>query len=165
MFNFLGKKKKDDGFYAQLDENGNNPAAKTKSKSVAVAEKTPASVVSEPEKQPPQEIAEQQAPTAEPQAPTAEPQAPIAEKKSSKKKSSKKKSTKKAKTTKTQTAPAAAEQPQGPPAKIREPIPSNPEIPNFSTNYLIAPRKSRRRPGPSLKGFKEMASQVKIPRR
>ena len=40
MFNFLGKKKKDDGFYAQLDENGNNPAAKTKSKSVAVAEKT-----------------------------------------------------------------------------------------------------------------------------
>ena len=150
MFNLFGKKKKDDGFYVQLDENGNNPAAKAETKPVAVAEK-PAAPVPEPEKQPTKE--------------TAEPQAQAAEKKASKKKSTKKKSAKKGKTPQTKAAPAVAAQSQRPPAKIREPIPSNPEVPNFATDYLMTPSQSRRRPGPSLKGFKEMASQVKVPRR
>ena len=147
MFNLFGKKKADKGFYLQLDENGNNPAAQaeskpvadqTESKPVAVKEKATAPVAPS-EKQP--------------------------KEKSSQKKSVKKKSVKTKQAVKTNTVSSVAAQPQQPPAKIREPIPSDPDIKNFSTDYLVVPSKGRRRPGPSLKGFKEMASQVKVPRR
>ncbi|MBU6229692.1 MAG: hypothetical protein KGQ93_08360 [Cyanobacteria bacterium REEB459] len=42
--------------------------------------------------------------------------------------------------------------------------PATPAIANFATTYLMAPgavRPSRRRPGPSLSGFLDMAKQVK----
>ena len=41
---------------------------------------------------------------------------------------------------------------------------SEPLAVNFATDYLVVQTTSRRLPGPSLKPFKEMASQIKTPR-
>ena len=41
---------------------------------------------------------------------------------------------------------------------------SEPEVVNFATDYLVVQTMSRRLPGPSLKPFKEMASQMKTPK-
>lgn len=38
-----------------------------------------------------------------------------------------------------------------------------PQEVEFATKYLITPSMSRRRPGPSLNGFKDMARKVKLP--
>lgn len=57
--------------------------------------------------------------------------------------------------------PAVAEAPA--PAK---PAPVKPAVPvgNFATDYLVTPNaSSRRRPGPSLSPFRDLARQVKVP--
>jgi len=38
-----------------------------------------------------------------------------------------------------------------------------PQEVEFATKYLITPSLSRRRPGPSLNGFKDMARKAKLP--
>lgn len=38
-----------------------------------------------------------------------------------------------------------------------------PQEVEFATKYLITPSMSRRRPGPSLNGFKDMARKAKLP--
>jgi hypothetical protein len=70
-------------------------------------------------------------------------------------------------------APAQATKTEAPaaeakPAPAPKPVPVQPKpepIGSFATNYLNAPSssKGRRRPGPSLSPFKEMAKQVKVP--
>lgn len=80
-------------------------------------------------------------------------------------KSTKKTSVKKAKAAKTAepksqptVATATPSRPTISPAKVE------PKEVNFATQYLIANPPSRRRPGPSLNPFKEMARQAKVPR-
>lgn len=73
-------------------------------------------------------------------------------------KSAKKTSIKKsARAPKSKTAPAAA------PAATVASKPPEPQEVEFATKYLIVPTMSRRRPGPSLNAFKDMARQVKVP--
>ncbi|MEM6519320.1 MAG: hypothetical protein AAF722_08310 [Cyanobacteria bacterium P01_C01_bin.70] len=55
-------------------------------------------------------------------------------------------------------APQLAPTQQGGPVAVKMP-----EIPNFATDYLVNPKVNfspRRRPGPSLSSFKDMAKQV-----
>jgi hypothetical protein len=76
--------------------------------------------------------------------------APVAEKKA------KKTSVKKEK--KAKEAPVSAPAPvAAAPAKVE------PTEVEFATKYLITPSMSRRRPGPSLNGFKDMARKAKVP--
>lgn len=77
-------------------------------------------------------------------------------------KNSKKTSVKKAakkEVAKSATAPVTPAAMNGNVAKKAEPT----EV-EFATKYLIMPTGSRRRPGPSLNAFKDMARQAKVPR-
>jgi hypothetical protein len=131
MFKLFGGKKKDKGFYLELDESkGSKPAAPeapaTAPEATAVVEEKP-----EPVK------------------------APAAKKTS-------KKSAKKA-----NAAPAAkAPEPvaASTPSAATNGGKNEPQVVNFATDYLVVQTMSRRRPGPSLNSFKEMASQMKMPK-
>lgn len=57
-----------------------------------------------------------------------------------------------------------------PAAPVSAPVPVaatngkvEPQEVEFATKYLITPSLSRRRPGPSLNGFKDMARKAKLP--
>lgn len=50
-----------------------------------------------------------------------------------------------------------------PTAPISSATPSQPAVKNFATDHLMPMPTSRRRPGPSLNPFKDMAKQVKTP--
>jgi len=132
--NLFGGKKSN--FYLELKEtDGEQPAA--------VTAEAPAPVVEAP------------APTAEPApvapAPAAEPAK--AEKKAKKTSVKKEKKAKEAQVS----APAPVAATPAQPAKVE------PKEVEFATKYLISPSLSRRRPGPSLNGFKDMARKAKVP--
>jgi hypothetical protein len=96
------------------------------------------------------------APVVEAPAPAAEPAAaPVAEKKA------KKTSVKKEKKAKGKEAPASAPAPVA--AAPAQPAKVEPKEVEFATKFLISPSLSRRRPGPSLNGFKDMARKAKVP--
>jgi peptidoglycan hydrolase CwlO-like protein len=131
MFKLFGGKKKNKGFYLELDESKESqpaPEAPTAAlETTAVAEKEP------------------------------EPAKAKAEKKTSIKKSAKK----------AKAAPAAkAPEPvaASTPSAATNGSKSEPQVVNFATDYLVVQTMSRRRPGPSLNPFKEMASQMKVPK-
>jgi hypothetical protein len=138
MFNFFGGKKGKEGkkgnFFLELDEE--KQASQTAS---TTTEETAQPVV-------------ETAPEAAPQAAQ-----PVPEKKSKK---SKKPSAKRA---------AKAPEAQPAPVAAATAIPSSgngkaePQSANFATTYYLTTSMSRRRPGPSLNPFKEMALQVKTP--
>jgi hypothetical protein len=79
--------------------------------------------------------------------------APVAEKKA------KKTSVKKEKQVKE--TPAAPVSAPAPVAATNGKV--EPQEVEFATKYLITPSMSRRRPGPSLNGFKDMARKAKLP--
>jgi hypothetical protein len=95
------------------------------------------------------------APVVEAPAPVAE--APAATEKKSKKTSVKKE--KKEKTVQKAETPAAPVAPAATNGKVE------PTEVEFATKYLIVPTSSRRRPGPSLNPFKDMARKAKLPNR
>jgi hypothetical protein len=99
-------------------------------------------------------VVEAPAPVAEAPAPVAE--VPAATEKKSKKTSVKKEKTDKKAETK---APAAPVAPAATNGKVE------PTEVEFATKYLIVPPASRRRPGPSLNPFKDMARKAKLPNR
>lgn len=86
-------------------------------------------------------------------APVVEAAAPVAEKKA------KKTSVKKEKQAKE--TPAAPVSAPAPVAATNGKV--EPQEVEFATKYLITPSMSRRRPGPSLNGFKDMARKAKLP--
>ena len=86
-------------------------------------------------------------------APVVEAAAPVAEKKA------KKTSIKKEKQVKE--TPAAPVSAPAPVAATNGKV--EPQEVEFATKYLITPSMSRRRPGPSLNGFKDMARKAKLP--
>ena len=86
-------------------------------------------------------------------APVVEAPAPVAEKKA------KKTSVKKEKQVKE--TPAAPVSAPAPVAATNGKV--EPQEVEFATKYLITPSMSRRRPGPSLNGFKDMARKAKLP--
>ncbi|MBD2291407.1 hypothetical protein H6F92_22565 [Microcystis wesenbergii FACHB-1317] len=86
-------------------------------------------------------------------APVVEAPAPVAEKKA------KKTSVKKEKQVKE--TPAAPVSAPAPLAATNGKV--EPQEVEFATKYLITPSLSRRRPGPSLNGFKDMARKAKLP--
>ena len=86
-------------------------------------------------------------------APVVEAPAPVAEKKT------KKTSVKKEKQVKE--TPAAPVSAPAPLAATNGKV--EPQEVEFATKYLITPSMSRRRPGPSLNGFKDMARKAKLP--
>ena len=86
-------------------------------------------------------------------APVVEAAAPVAEKKT------KKTSVKKEKQVKE--TPAAPVSAPAPVAATNGKV--EPQEVEFATKYLITPSMSRRRPGPSLNGFKDMARKAKLP--
>jgi hypothetical protein len=94
------------------------------------------------------------APVVEAPAPTVEP-APVAEKKA------KKTSVKKEKKAKGKEAAAAPVSAPAPVAATNSKV--EPKEVEFATKYLISPSLSRRRPGPSLNPFKDMARKAKVP--
>ena len=70
-----------------------------------------------------------------------------------------------AKATKSQ-APAEKAKPKA--APVAQPVPVQPKpepVGNFATDYLIVPSSTsgRRRPGPSLSSFKDLAKDMKLP--
>ncbi|MFM6900587.1 MAG: hypothetical protein ACKPKF_26120 [Microcystis panniformis] len=94
------------------------------------------------------------APVVEAPAAAVEPAAvPVAEKKT------KKTSVKKEKQVKE--TPAAPVSAPAPVAATNGKV--EPQEVEFATKYLITPSMSRRRPGPSLNGFKDMARKAKLP--
>jgi hypothetical protein len=92
-------------------------------------------------------------------APVAEAPAPVAEAPAAPEKKSKKTSVKKEKTAKKAETPAAPVAPAATNGKVE------PKEVEFATKYLIVPPASRRRPGPSLNPFKDMARKAKLPNR
>lgn len=63
-------------------------------------------------------------------------------------------------------ASTAKAEPQAAPAPKPVPVQPKPEpVGNFSTDYLMAPaaNRGRRRPGPSLSPFKDLAKDMKLP--
>ena len=162
---------KSDGFFLELDESANSQATETK-----VEEKQPEPAATlEPDKQPePAAVATEEKPSEAPEAKSA--------------KTSKKTSIKNRKKTATKTA--ATPSPKPTPVSSSRASASSYEPPfwvkamynssssngsngqvgggqqTFATdNLLPTPSRSRRRPGPSLNKFKEMARQAKVRRR
>ena len=173
---------KSDGFFLELDESENSQPTETKVEekqpeptAVATEEKPPEpAATQEPEKQPePAAVATEEKP---PEAPEA------AEAKSAKKskktsiKNRKKTATKTAATPSPKTTPVSSGSKYEPPFWVKAMYNSsssngsNGQVEGgqqtFATdNLLPTPSASRRRPGPSLNKFKEMARQAKIRRR
>jgi hypothetical protein len=74
------------------------------------------------------------------------------------------KTEKKAKKTSVKKEKKAKEAPVSAPAPVAAaPAKVEPTEVEFATKYLITPSMSRRRPGPSLNGFKDMARKAKVP--
>jgi len=68
----------------------------------------------------------------------------------------------------TRTEAPAADPAQAAPAPAPKPVPMAPKpepVGNFATDYLMAPSANmgRRRPGPSLSPFKDLAKDMKLP--
>ena len=156
MLKGLFGKKKDNGFYLELDENA--PAQ-------------PEAAVEEPVvvEEPVATVTEEPAATSEPAAAVTEaPATPAKPVKAKAKKTTKKKAT--AKTTRVATKTVAWEPPFWVKAMENAKVPSNGgaagiEGENFSTKYLVPNGKMpRRRPGGSLDPFRNMARTVKLPR-
>lgn len=139
MFKLFGRKKKDKGFYLELDESKDSQPASMEA-AAPEAETPPAAseaaVVAEKESEPATAKAT--------------------------KKISLKKSAKKAKATAKPKAPEPLA--ASAPSPVTNDSKSEPQVVNFATDYLVVQTMSRRRPGPSLNPFKEMASQMKVPR-
>jgi hypothetical protein len=102
------------------------------------------------------------APVVEAPAPVAEAPAPVAEVPAATEKKSKKTSVKKEKKEKTVQKVETPAAPVAPAATNGKVEPTEVE---FATKYLIVPPASRRRPGPSLNPFKDMARKAKLPNR
>ncbi len=133
MFSKLFGKKKDN-FYLELKEDQNGSAPKPE----AVTQ--------------PSEVTPPPAPEVKP--------APAAEEEPKKSKKTSVKKDKKVAATKEATAPVQAPVPV-------TPAPTNGKVESkeveFATKYSITPSLSRRRPGPSLNAFKDMAKKAKVP--
>ncbi|MBW4662120.1 MAG: hypothetical protein KME15_25990 [Drouetiella hepatica Uher 2000/2452] len=71
----------------------------------------------------------------------------------------KQKKSKKSKAGDSAASPSAAAEPKAAPAPKAAPKPE-PAVVNFATDYLMQANTPRRRPGPSLNMFKDMAKQV-----
>jgi hypothetical protein len=150
MFKLFGGKKKDKGYFLELDESKVAPAEAAKTEESA----QPAEAQAEPEP----------APVA------AEAPAQPAPAKATQKTSAKKTAAKK--TSKAAPAPVPAPAPKiqttddiiAAALRSAKNKPSELQEVTFATQHLITPPPSRRRPGPSLNAFKDMARQVKTPR-
>jgi hypothetical protein len=139
MFKLFGRKKQDKEFYLELDESQASQPAST-------------------------EAGEPEAPTAVPEATVVTEEKPEPAKAKAGNKTSVKKSAKKAKATPEAEAKAPEAVAASAPSSATNGSKSEPQVVNFATDYLVVQTMSRRRPGPSLNSFKEMASQMKVPR-
>ena len=138
MFKLFGGKKKDKSFFLELDESKTSQPAEAKPKE---APKISTETASEPVQAAAIEEKKPESAQAKPQ----------------------KKSVKKAKAAKA-SKPQAKTQPVAKAAAVSGNGKGEPQIANFATDYLVMQTMSRRRPGPSLNTFKDMARQVKVPR-
>lgn len=158
VFKFLGKGKKSEYFLeAPPATNGTEPAAKIANKVAEVADKVTDKVAEVADKVADKVTDNASAPTkTEPVANGAA--APGTSE------TAKAKKFKKVKAAETKETTSAAPAPSAPAKPAAKPAPAAPEVKNFATDYLMPSNMPRRRPGPSLSKFRDMARDV-TPRR
>lgn len=160
VFKFLGKGKKSEYFLEAPATNGAEPAAKIANKIAEVADKVTDKVA---------EVADKVADKVTDQAKTESASAPAKPEPVANgavpgtSETAKAKKLKKVKTTETKETTSAAPTPAKPAAKPAPAAAPEP-VKNFATDYLMPSNMPRRRPGPSLSKFRDMARDV-TPRR
>lgn len=158
VFKFLGKGKKSEYFLeAPPATNGAEPAAKIANKVAEVADKVTDKVA---------EVADKVADKVTDNASASTKTESVANGATSEtSETAKAKKFKKVKTAETKETTSAAPAPAAPAKPAAKPAPAAaPEVKNFATDYLMPSNMPRRRPGPSLSKFRDMARDV-TPRR
>ncbi|MGK7946229.1 MAG: hypothetical protein AB4058_17345 [Microcystaceae cyanobacterium] len=145
---FGGKK---ETYFLEIEETNGTKAPEPSAKAPEIAAE-PAKV----ESQPTTPVVEK---ATEPAKVESQPTTPVVEKAAPPAKSSKKSAKK---VSKAKTEPTVA--PTPPTVSTESNGQAEPKNVEFATKYLLVPTGSRRRPGPSLNKFKDMARDVKVPR-